>query len=59
MMKKISFSIVALVIAAGISLGCEGDAIEGSGDLVTVTKDYEDFTGVDLAHSVEESATAP
>lgn len=54
-MKRIVYLSIALIIAGSILLGCEGDAIEGSGDLITIEKDYMDFTGVDLAHSVKAS----
>jgi hypothetical protein len=42
-------------MAGGVLLGCEDNAINGSGNLVIVEKDYQDFTGVDLAHAVEAS----
>ncbi len=51
-MKRIIILIIALTLAGGIFAGCDNNAIKGSGDLVTVEKDYADFTEVDLSYTV-------
>jgi len=51
-MKSIKFLIISLVMAVGIFLGCDSDAITGSGDLVTIQKDYQGFTEIDLAYTI-------
>ena len=40
-MKNIAYIFITLIITGGILIGCDTDAIKGSGDLITIEKDYE------------------
>ncbi|NQT73753.1 MAG: DUF2807 domain-containing protein [Chloroflexi bacterium] len=54
-MIKALFLLIPVILLMGTSLGCDinEDSIKGSGDVITIKKDFSGFTKVDLAHTVE------
>ena len=51
-MKKALFLIIPIILIVGMFLGCDindADTIKGSGDEISIEKDFTDFTKVDLA----------
>lgn len=59
-MKKVLFLLIPVVLIAGTFLGCDingRDSIEGSGDVITIEKDFAGFSKVDLANAFEGTVT--
>ncbi len=59
-MKKVLFSIVPIILIAGTFVGCDinnADTIKGSGDVITIKKDFADFTKVNLANAFDGTVT--
>jgi len=52
-MTKVILLMISMILVGGILIGCDNDAIKGSGELVTIEKDYADFTEVDLSYTVQ------
>ncbi len=59
-MKKVLFSIIPIILIAGTLLGCDindRDSIKGSGDVVSIEKDFTGFSKVDLSNAFKGTIT--
>ncbi len=59
-MYKSLFLIIPITLVVGMLLGCDindADTIKGSGDVITIKKDFADFTKVDLANTFDGTVT--
>ncbi len=57
MKKLIAAALVAVLITVGLATGCTGVKVIGSGNLVTKTYDYSDFTGVKAESGMQVELT--
>jgi hypothetical protein len=59
-MKKALFLIIPIILIVSAFLGCDindEDTIKGSGDVITIEKDFTDFTKVNLATAFDGTVT--
>ena len=57
-MKKTTAAVLTLIIVTlMLNIGCQGGGIAGSGNTVTRTFDYDDFTVVDIHHGFHSDVT--